>query len=276
MAINFSNYTNEELESQDLFVNMTGQKQEENKRRQQATYNEGMPVKDRVKYSEEGGKVARNVKNNSRKENVKPVSTSKKQKPSKKRNHSSVKNFVIGLLVGAALTTAVAVKIAPNVNDSKDLDRATEILEEAAINKLAENDLGTYDENGEFVLNGRNTADDYKKLDIDTDLEVYIYREIADKHWNREAGDKNQFDSIIGASLSSDDYSYHTDFDHFLSDNGYFSTTEVNEDGGLSTSPTVFKKYMESEILDLYRNGTVSEYAKEAFGDYNTKGGITK
>ena len=263
MAINFSNYTNEELESQDLLVNMTGQKQEENKRRQQATYNEGMPVKDRVKYSEEGGKVARNVKNNSRKENVKPVSTSKKQKPSKKRN-------------GAALTTAVAVNIAPSVNDSKDLDRATEILEEAAINKLAENDLGTYDENGEFVLNGRNTADDYKKLDIDTDLEVYIYREIADKHWNREAGDKNQFDSIIGASLSSDDYSYHTDFDHFLSDNGYFNTTEVNEDGSLSTSPTVFKKYMESEILDLYRNGTVSEYAKEAFGDYNTKGGITK
>lgn len=62
MAINFSNYTNEELESQDLFVNMTGQKQEENKRRQQATYNEGMPVKDRVKYSEEGGRLLEMLK----------------------------------------------------------------------------------------------------------------------------------------------------------------------------------------------------------------------
>lgn len=265
------------FDDEDLIARMVTQKQKENKLKQVTDNYQTMTAEEKVKYSEQCRKTVRNVKNKSKKNNVTPIPTSKKQQSSRNTDAFSVKNFVAGLLVGATLMGIGTAKfIVPNAKDKEALERGTQILEEAAINKLAENGLGTYDENGEFILNGKNTADDYKKLDIDTDLEVFIYRYIASEHWNKEAGDNNQFDSIIEASLSSDNHSYHTSYGHFLSDGGYFNTQETREDGSLLTSDIVFTNYMESEIMDLYKSGTVSEYAKEAFGDYNTKGGITK
>lgn len=180
----------------------------------------------------------------------KSIGNKKKTKDINRRKKSNIsfdklqERVAITLCVFAsvvALAIPVGIKVAPLIKEqisfSQNVEKGTDLLVARAFNELTLNDLAGFSiEDGTFVVK-ENSIDDYKKLDITSHLDVYIYRLILPE---------SEFDKFIRSVSYKDGLHRYTSMYQFLNVNGYYT------EGTNSPSLEVFANMMENRINNLY------------------------
>lgn len=117
-----------------------------------------------------------------------------------------------------------------------NIDKSTDLLIAKAMNNLTYHDLAGIDINtGKFVIKD-NTVEDYKKLGITSELDVYIYKQILSP---------GEFSDFIKSVSYNDGLHRYLSMEQFLTINGYY------ENGTRIPSMEVFNNAMERKIKEL-------------------------
>lgn len=172
----------------------------------------------------------------------------KKQKEDRKK---AWKKLIIGILTGSTLITGAAYgisQIEPKIEDSIKISNAKDWLRTLGEDNLVMCGLGTKEE-GKFKI-GNNSVSDYRSLDADTPLEVYVYKDIMNSE---------EFNKFI-RSVTYDDGTYcYESYEQFLRINGFYDQT-TNK-----ISENVFANIMDGTLLTACNNSTLSSYEEDFY-----------
>lgn len=173
----------------------------------------------------------------------------KKKKEDRKK---AWKKLIIGILTGSTLIGGAVYGISqlePKIDDNIKISNAKEWLRTLGEDNLLMYGLATRDEDGKFKI-GNNSVSDYRSLDADTPLEVYVYKDIMD---NEEF---NKF--IRSVTYDNGTYCYES-YEQFLRINGFYDQT-TNK-----ISENVFANIMDGTLLTACNNSTLSSYEEDFY-----------
>lgn len=175
------------------------------------------------------------------------------KKKRKKENPARKSRRVLAGVGAAILLTSslyglhtAGVKVSDWIRYQKDTKTAVAIAEENAVNSLLSTGLAAYTKDDEFVIL-QNDSTDYQELNLSTTEEIWAMRRVIN--------DDEEFEKVIQSCVYYDENGNccnYTDTEQFLGINGYFDTKTSQ------TSTEVWENYAESNLVDAYRNGTLT------------------
>ena len=151
---------------------------------------------------------------------------------------------------GAAITLGIAVtlgsmtiteNISRNAAVTQEMNQAKNYLKETLASNLIQNNLASIDVNTKKLIVNNNTVEDYKKLDVKKDLDVYIYREILPTQ---------EFNKLINSMTYDNGTKNYSSFYEYLQINDYYSSKDFSAE-------ELFKILNEKKIKENYQQNYI-------------------
>lgn len=166
--------------------------------------------------------------------------TATKKKNRKKKNKLLRKGFIAGALTTVLLVAGL--KITNNIIDRIEynaaIGEAVEIAKTAAEEELIENNLGTRNDKGEFIL-GDNSVSDYDRLDL-TGASPAIIRA-----YDEAMNNSDEFNDLLNSIGFTGEQ-------NFYAFNGYFNPESGKE------SRSVYITYTDMDLVEALNQGNIS------------------